>query len=309
MTNQKEYEIVHHNAMNHLELFLVEMKSRNPHGHSDLEIGIILEGNVELILEQKRIELHKNDIYVINRYQIHSFFNAGKRNLILAFQIHSKFYKNVSPDAARIQFENVITSNTPLYRHLYANLISCARMYYTEDMHYELKCASLLFDCLYHLSTTESSILISSKEYELTRASTLRLNRITDYIGEHYTERITLDDIATLESITTFHASHFIKKTLGVSFQDYVNHLRFEHALRLIRKTSLNILDICIESGFSSSRYLNQMFEKQFGMSASAYRKQGKWQPMLAPSLPTDNVQKRLSPRVAREIILNMPYE
>lgn len=304
MTKQKEYEIVHHNAMNHLELFLVEMKSRNPHGHSDLEIGLILEGDVELILERERIELHKNDVYVINRYQIHSFLSTGKRNLILAFQIHTEFYKNISPDVSRIQFKNILTPGTPLHQTLYADLISCAKAYYGEETRYELKCASLLFDCFYHLATAGGGVLISSKEYELTRASTLRLNRITDYIAEHYTERITLDDIARLENITTFHVSHFIKKTLGVSFQDYVNHLRFEHALRLIRKTSLNILDICIESGFSSSRYLNQMFERQFGMSASAYRKEGKWQPMLTPPLPTDNVQNRLPTETAREIIL-----
>ncbi len=304
MTKQKEYEIVHHSAMNHLELFLVEMKSRNPHGHSDLEIGLILEGDVELILEQERINLHKNDIYVINRYQIHSFLNAGKRNLILAFQIHAEFYKNISPEVSRIQFENILTPGTPLHQSLHADLLSCARTYYAEDTRYELKCASLLFDGLYHLATAGGGVLISSKEYELARASTLRLNRITDYIAEHYTERITLDDIARLENISTFHASHFIKSTLGVSFQDYINHLRFEHALRLIRKTSLNILDICIESGFSSSRYLNQMFEKQFGMSASAYRKEGKWQPMLAPPLPTGDVQNRLPTETAREILL-----
>jgi AraC-like DNA-binding protein/mannose-6-phosphate isomerase-like protein (cupin superfamily) len=303
MKKPKEYEIVHHNAMNHLELFLVEMKSRNPHGHSDLEIGLVLEGDVELILETERITLHKNDIYVINRYQIHSFLSAGTRNVILAFQIHVEFYKVLSPDVARIQFKNILVPGTPLHQCFRADLLACAQAYYKEETHYELKCASLLFDCLYHLAAEGDGVFISSREYEQAREGTLRLKHITDYIAEHYTERITLDDIARLENITTYHASHFIKKTLGVSFQDYINHLRFEHALRLIRKTSLNILDICIESGFSSSRYLNQMFEKQFGMSASAYRKEGKWQPLLAPPLPTGDAQNRLPARTAREIL------
>lgn len=303
MTKPKEYEIVHHSAMNHLELFLVEMKSRNPHGHSDLELGLILEGDVELILEQERIMLHKNDIYVINRYQIHSFLSAGKRNIILVLQIHTEFYKGICPDMARVQFKNVLSPGTRPHHGLHANLLSCARAYYGEEAYYELKCASLLFECLHHLAAEGNGVSISPKEYELAREGSLRLNRITDYIAEHYTGRITLNDIARLENITTYHASHFIKRTLGVSFQDYINHLRFEHALRLIRKTSLNILDICIESGFSSSRYLNQMFEKQFGMSASAYRKEGKWQPFLTPPLPAGDVQNRLPVQTAREIL------
>lgn len=307
MKSQKEYEIVQHTVMNHLELFLVEMKSRTPHGHSDLEIGMVLEGNIELILEHQRMTLHKNDIYVINRYQIHSFLSTGEHNLILAFQIHAEFYKNLCPDMTRVQMGNIITPDMPLYHSVSACLVSCAKTYYNEDMHYELRCASLLFDCLYQLAIADSSTLLSAKEYELTQVSTLRLNRIMDYITEHYTERITLDEIAQLEHITTYHASHFIKKMLGVSFQEYVNHLRFEHALRLIRKSSLNLLDICIESGFSSSRYLNQMFERQFGMSAAAYRRQGKWMPMLTPPLPTDNVQKRLPAQDARQILSDLP--
>jgi hypothetical protein len=37
--------------MNYLEVFLVEIISRNPHGYKELEIGLILGGKVELILE------------------------------------------------------------------------------------------------------------------------------------------------------------------------------------------------------------------------------------------------------------------
>ncbi|MCC8136778.1 MAG: hypothetical protein LIO76_01715 [Clostridiales bacterium] len=35
--NKKELEIVQHTQMNFLEIFLIEMISRQPHGHEDLE--------------------------------------------------------------------------------------------------------------------------------------------------------------------------------------------------------------------------------------------------------------------------------
>lgn len=41
MGKRKELEIVRHTAMNHLEIFLLEMILRQPHGHDDLEIGIL----------------------------------------------------------------------------------------------------------------------------------------------------------------------------------------------------------------------------------------------------------------------------
>lgn len=45
---KKEMEIVRHTTMNHLEVFIVEMTSRGPHGHDDFELGMILEGTMTL---------------------------------------------------------------------------------------------------------------------------------------------------------------------------------------------------------------------------------------------------------------------
>ena len=39
MAQKKELEIIQHTKMNSLELFLIEVTCRNPHGHDDLELG------------------------------------------------------------------------------------------------------------------------------------------------------------------------------------------------------------------------------------------------------------------------------
>ena len=149
MGKEKEYEIVQHTLMNNLEVLMVEMTSRNPHGHSDLEIGTVMEGSLELILEQKHVKLEKNDIYVINRYQIHSFTGKGKESLVLAFQINSEFYKNLSSEQNRFQFLSVLRNGYPGHDRLYSNLLECARTYYSQEPFFEMKCASLMFDSLY----------------------------------------------------------------------------------------------------------------------------------------------------------------
>ena len=76
MERQREFEIVQHTRMNLLEIFLVEMTSRGPHGHDDLEIGLILEGSLTLFIDQERHDLRTGDLYVINRNQVHSFLNT-----------------------------------------------------------------------------------------------------------------------------------------------------------------------------------------------------------------------------------------
>lgn len=295
MAKHREFEIVKHTRMNLLEIFFVEMTSRSPHGHDDLEIGILLEGNLTLFIEQERHPLRTGDIYIINRYQVHSFSNSAGRNRILAFQIHTDLYRKINPQLMYLRLENNIIRSGSLYQNLKRTLLSCASHYFTSTPFRELKCSSLLFDALYQILASAQCSISSEQASASAQNISLRLNRITDYLAQHYAERVSLADIAGLEQITPCHASHFIKQTIGMSFQEYVTQIRFEHALHLMNTTDLTILDICLETGFSSSRYLQRAFEKNLGCTPKEYRKAEKKPGLIGPALPTDNVQKRFS--------------
>lgn len=234
-------------------------------------------------------------INIINRYQVHSFQNNKSKNRILAFQIHTDFYRKINYQLGFLHFENNIIRSGVLHDKLYQTLLSCADFYFSATEFNELKCSSILFDALYQLLTNTRYTMTSEKASVSAQNNSLRLNRITDYISEHYTEYISLQDIADLENITTYHASHFIKKMLGISFQEYLNQIRFKHALQLIKESTLSILDICIETGFSSSRYLNQMFEKNFRCTTKEYLKMKEKPYLSGTALSTDNIQNRYS--------------
>ena len=117
MGTQKEIEIVQHTQMNAMEIFLVEVMSRNPHGHEDLEIGMILEGNVTLFLEQNSVLLQTGDIYIINRHQIHSI-SSKEKNLILAAQIRTEFYRQVDYELEYLRFEDSVIRKGAVHRTL-----------------------------------------------------------------------------------------------------------------------------------------------------------------------------------------------
>lgn len=295
MAKQKELEVVQHATMNYLELFLVEITSRQPHGHSDLEIGVILKGSMTLFIDHIQYHLKKGDIYIINRYQIHSLSRTDEENLILAFQAHVDFYRRLDYRLTYLRFDNNIIHSGHLHRILSEQLFSCASVYFSPDPYRELECASILLHVLHTLLRQSVCTITSEREYRAVQSSTLRINRITEYIHEHHAERISLHDIAELEHITAYHASHVIKSALGISFQDYLNSTRFEHALQLLSQTDLSILDVCMESGFSSSRYLNQMFERNLGCTAKEYAKK-KLKPVLKETaLPASDQQRRHS--------------
>ena len=293
MDEKKEFEIVTHTVMNYLELFVVEMTSRCPHGHDDLEIGILLKGALCLFMDGKEYKLREGDIYIINRFQIHSFSSAGEKNLVLAFQVHSDFYRRICYQLNFLHFDNPVMQTGKLYEQTRDMLVCCASFYFSALPFREVKCAGLMLEALYLILSGADCSFRNEKEYMSAQNNTLRLNRITGYIAEHYKEKLSLNEIARLENITVCHASHFIRKMLGISFQEYLNNIRFDRALGYVRDSDLSILDICMETGFSSSRYLNRMFIEKFGMTVKEYRKAGNRPEPSRPVLPAENIQKR----------------
>lgn len=292
---EKELEIVRHANMNSLEIFLVEMTARQPHGHDDMEIGILLEGRMTLTLDQVQYHLRQGDIYIINRYQMHSFFEKEGKNRILAFQIHTDLYRKLNQRLKYLRFNQNVLKEGAVHQTLTEKLLDCAACYFSEEAFFEVKTASLLLDAFHFLLQNTEYTITSEREYHAAQNNTLRINRITEYISEHYAESISLQTIADMEHISRYHASHFITRTLGMSFQEYLGSIRFDHALRLLSQTDLSILDVCMETGFSSSRYLNQMFEKNLGCTVKEYKKRKQKPSLREQSLPISNIQKRLS--------------
>lgn len=306
MAQKKELEIIQHSKMNSLELFLIEVTSRNPHGHDDLEIGILMEGSITLSLEQDSYLLHKGDIFLINRHQVHSLYRTDEPNLILAFQLHTEFYRQIDYSLEYLRFENNIIHSGTLHKSLLPLFYQCADVYFQDLTFGALKCSGIMLDILYQLATGTHCHIASEKESVSAYNNTMRLNRIMEYINEHYTEHISLQDLAELENITDYHMSHFIRRMLGMSFQDYVSQLRFRHALTLMQKTNLHILDICMESGFSSSRYLNQMFEKNLHCTAKEYLKMQEKPALTQMPLSANTIQNKYNNLQAARYIKNV---
>ena len=292
MNTQREHEIANHSNMKLLEIFLVDVTSERPHGHSDLEIGMVLSGRPLLYVDTDQIRLAPGDIYVINRYQVHAF-RAEDQNLILMFRIKEDFFRNLSCVYESIRFEQtLITSGFP-DRTLHRMLRECAGIYFGAGPYHEIQCLSEISRILYLLLTQIPCRASGEQASASAKNNAQRLERILNYLSEHHTGQVSLQDLAELEGVSVWHISHFITSMIGIPFQEYLNNLRFEHAMQLIYSTNLTIQDICISSGFSGSRYLNQMFQKHFGCSAREYRSLKQKPPLRNAALPTGNIRTR----------------
>jgi transcriptional regulator GlxA family with amidase domain len=100
--------------------------------------------------------------------------------------------------------------------------------------------------------------------------------RARDAMDRGYRDEL---DIAALSEIACVSQAHFIrtfKATFGETPHRYLQRRRVERAMYLLRTTTDDITDICMNVGFSSLGTFSRTFTEIVGETPSHYRTRGK---------------------------------
>ena len=96
------------------------------------------------------------------------------------------------------------------------------------------------------------------------------------YIEEHYTQDITLGELADCIYINKSYLSELFSKKLGVTFTRYKNGVKVRHACELMDAGSRNMTEIAMAVGFDSSSRFSKVFRQIMGMKPQDYQKHKK---------------------------------
>lgn len=94
-----------------------------------------------------------------------------------------------------------------------------------------------------------------------------------NYMNKHFTENITIDDIAAVAMKSRDHLSHLFSKTAGISIKQYLINLRINHAKFLLSETDRNISEIAEECGYGELNFFSRQFRNLEKISPSEFRK------------------------------------
>ena len=99
------------------------------------------------------------------------------------------------------------------------------------------------------------------------------VRRATEYIDEHYSEDISLQQVAEYVGISQGYLSSLFKQKLDIHFIDYVNQVRVNHACVYLQQNYFKTYEIAYKMGFHDEKYFSKVFKKIKGISPSQYRK------------------------------------
>ena len=98
-----------------------------------------------------------------------------------------------------------------------------------------------------------------------------RLDRIHDFIDEHYQRRIDIQEVADLSHLSKPAFCRYFKKMTRLTFTQFVNHYRIDKAKKLLL-SGKNVTETCFSSGFESLSYFNRTFKKITGTNPISFR-------------------------------------
>lgn len=99
------------------------------------------------------------------------------------------------------------------------------------------------------------------------------INDTKAYIQGHYTEKLTMKQIALNIGISPYHLGRIFKKHTSKTPRSYLENIRVSKAVHLLKNTDLSIMDICYEVGFQSYSSFYHAFQKQIKYTPQEYRK------------------------------------
>lgn len=99
------------------------------------------------------------------------------------------------------------------------------------------------------------------------------IEQIITEIQEHYTENITLTELAKKYGISVGYLSSLIKENVGLSYSGYVTARRIQKAKELLEDERLSMEQIAEQTGFRDHFYFIKVFKKHTGITPGKYRK------------------------------------
>lgn len=99
------------------------------------------------------------------------------------------------------------------------------------------------------------------------------LDDILYYIDHNYQSNIKLETIAPLFGYNSAYLGKIFHKTVGESFNSYVDHMRIEHSKVLLIQSTAKVYEIAEKVGYRNVDYFHKKFRKYVGESPAEFRK------------------------------------
>lgn len=130
----------------------------------------------------------------------------------------------------------------------------------------------LLINLLVELSGEEDYVLLNKEAmpHTIISKNKERLQSIFTFVEKNYQKEMDVNDVANIVNLTLPSFCNFFKKTMKITFTEFVNQYRIEKACHLILQGK-SISESCYSTGYNNISYFNRAFKKYVGKTPTEF--------------------------------------
>ena len=251
------------------------------HWHPEIELTLILSGEIEYQIEDKSYILSAGDGLFCNSNSLHSgYMHDGKDCTYLSITFHPRFLYGYEHSILQTKYVKHITTNELWSSLVLKNSISWQKetideilkiyeLSQTATTDLELQIHMLLLNIwqkFYHYFSVQPDSEWKPKQH------LQRLRDILLFIEKHYNREITLEEVAKVANICKSECCRFFKKQMGMTIFDYILYLRIQNSLPLLKQSD-SITEVAAMVGFASPSYYSHIFKRYMKCTPMEYKK------------------------------------
>lgn len=256
------------------------------HWHDEMEITLITKGKCVYQIHMTPYSVEEGDIIFTTPQMLHTFIYDNDSCVSETYVFHTNLLSSRPGDLCTIRYlapianhqiilPCVITQSHPAYEFVLDHFHKLQRAWEDQLFGYEIIVKSEL------LAIIALLLPYSEKGLRKKEAHTGQIEKLKvalEYMEEHYSEPLSIADIAAVCFFSEYYFMRFFKKCIGTSCGEYLKNLRLEKAAAFLASGSKTILEAAFESGFHNQSYFYREFQKKYGMTPKQFLAKAKMQ-------------------------------
>lgn len=241
------------------------------HWHRSFEMLRVLSGKISIVINDRTITAATGDIVFINQENIHGYQPTDCIYEVMDFDIeelllHTALCKDILQLFTNSHI-NILPLSPEGSQELYAAVNKLFAYAAGSLVTNRLLVLGALFEFLGQIY-----ICHHYTENDKSSVHTKIFKDLLEFIEHHYTEPLTLTDMAHASGMSPSHFSMLFRDFFHQTPMEYLNAYRIERACLMLLHTTLSITEIAYRSGFNDSAYFVKVFKKYKQVTPRKYR-------------------------------------
>lgn len=264
------------------EVFLQEIKMEravSAHIHSAIEIIYIISGEYRVFADEEEFLLGKGDLILFRSNTIHRIFKLTPENgFYYVFKISPELVSELSYQENTVAYLLSLSVNNRNAKKVWSRNECEANGLANEIKKFINPLEGYCMDIERKLSVGRiiHTILKDTQDFSQFEGDSENLTRsiydVLIYINKHFSEELTAKECSDMVYMSYSYFSRNFKNIVNMSFKDYLNLTRINHAEKRLFSTNKTITQISAECGFNSVSYFIAVYKRLKGKTPQMAR-------------------------------------